>query len=101
MKCTVCQEEVEFGGCAIAVITGETHVLSLCELDAERIMTRKVMRQLRRIAGRAAWVQNPLPPPVGRMGGRARQGAPGPLGPLTVVPRPAGHLRSDAGIHQR
>ena len=51
--------------------------------------------------GRAAWVQNPLPPPVGRMGGRARQGAPGPLGPLTVVPRPAGHLRSDAGIHQR
>jgi hypothetical protein len=61
MKCSVCQEEVEFGGCAIAIITGETHVISLCALDAERIVTRKVLVQLRRIAGRAAWVQPPLP----------------------------------------
>jgi hypothetical protein len=65
VKCSTCGEPVEHGGVSVAMFGESVFIVCLCEFDAYRMIGAQVLRRLKRAAGRSAWIQRPLPPPVG------------------------------------
>lgn len=61
MKCSVCGEPVENGGISVAMFQESVFIACLCALDAYKVLGERVMRRLKRLAGRSAWVQPQLP----------------------------------------
>lgn len=65
MKCSVCGEPVEYGGLSVAMFQDVVFIACLCALDAHHVIGDRVLRKLKRLSGRSAWIQPSLPRPVG------------------------------------
>lgn len=61
MKCSICGDPVEHGGAALALFHENTFLIALCPIDAAQVFGTRLLRRLRRMSGRAAWIQPRLP----------------------------------------
>jgi hypothetical protein len=66
VKCKVCDREVSPRGVSVAIFHNDLFLLTLCEGHAEKYIGVHILRRLKRMSGRAAWIQPELPLAVPR-----------------------------------